>query len=220
MLAVAAAVVAAAVGFMWLGRAQAQPYILGLLALLAMVGLFALFAFAAGMSALPIAVLTIRSPAASATSSPEGIVAVDGAATWSIEPRLPGADRRRAAEEARPVERVFVGNPEVSEVVFRLLKASREGKRQQEEVRVIAPRRRLGTLAADARSADESRARHRTWPSGRSLTSRATANGRKACSRICSRDRISRPCADRLLLGQSVGNGSLRQRHAGELARL
>ena len=49
VLAIAAAVVGAAIGFMWLGRAQAQPYILGLLALLAMVGLFALFAFAAGM---------------------------------------------------------------------------------------------------------------------------------------------------------------------------
>ena len=34
---------------MTIGRSQAQPYILGLLALLAMVGLFNLFAFAAGI---------------------------------------------------------------------------------------------------------------------------------------------------------------------------
>src|SRR5205814_5948413 len=40
------------------------------------------------------------------------------------------------AQEARPVERVFIGNPDVSEAVFRLLKAAREGKRQQEEVRI------------------------------------------------------------------------------------
>src|SRR5215470_14942149 len=46
---VALAVVAAAVAFMLLGRVQAQPYILGLLALLAMVGLFMAFAFAAGI---------------------------------------------------------------------------------------------------------------------------------------------------------------------------
>src|SRR5438034_4734944 len=46
---VALAVVATAVAFMLLGRAQAQPYILGLLALLAMVGLFTAFAFAAGI---------------------------------------------------------------------------------------------------------------------------------------------------------------------------
>jgi two-component system cell cycle sensor histidine kinase/response regulator CckA len=40
------------------------------------------------------------------------------------------------AADVRPVERVFIGNPDVSEAVFRLLKAAREGKRQQEEVRI------------------------------------------------------------------------------------
>src|ERR1700724_4043683 len=45
----AAGLVAVAVALMTIGRAQAQPYILGLLALLAMVGLFNLFAFAAGI---------------------------------------------------------------------------------------------------------------------------------------------------------------------------
>src|SRR5258708_31980235 len=48
-LLVAGGIVAAAVALMTLGRAQAQPYILGLLALLATVGLFHLFAFAAGI---------------------------------------------------------------------------------------------------------------------------------------------------------------------------
>src|SRR3977135_1003002 len=41
-----------------------------------------------------------------------------------------------SAQDVRPVERVFIGNPDVSEAVFRLLKAAREGKRQQEEVRI------------------------------------------------------------------------------------
>jgi two-component system cell cycle sensor histidine kinase/response regulator CckA len=140
VLAVAAAVVAAAVGFMWLGRAQAQPFILGLLALLAMVGLFALFAFAAGI--IRFADRSADDPITRSIgdSSPEGIVVVDGRGHVAYSNRaylaLTGAER---PEEARPVERVFVGNPEVSEVVFRLLKASREGKRQQEEVRVVAP---------------------------------------------------------------------------------
>ena len=44
VLLVAGGIVAAAVALMTIGRAQAQPYILGLLALLAMVGLFNLFA--------------------------------------------------------------------------------------------------------------------------------------------------------------------------------
>jgi two-component system, cell cycle sensor histidine kinase and response regulator CckA len=139
VLAIAAAVVATAIGFMWLGRAQAQPYILGLLALLAMVGLFAALAFAAGM--IRFADRSADDPVTRSIgdSSPEGIVAVDqrGRVVYCNPAylSLTGAER---VEEARPVERVFVGNPEVSEVVFRLLKASREGKRQQEEVRVIA----------------------------------------------------------------------------------
>src|SRR5215472_15893103 len=49
VLLVAGAIVAIAGVLTTLGRAQAQPYILGLLALLAMVGLFNLFAFAAGI---------------------------------------------------------------------------------------------------------------------------------------------------------------------------
>src|SRR5258708_33428446 len=46
---VALAVVARAVAFMLLGRAQAQPYILGLLARLALGGLFTALAFPAGL---------------------------------------------------------------------------------------------------------------------------------------------------------------------------
>src|SRR5437764_4753629 len=49
VLLVALAVVGAALAFMWLGRARAEPYILGSLALLAMLGLFMLFALAAGI---------------------------------------------------------------------------------------------------------------------------------------------------------------------------
>src|SRR5712692_1044469 len=49
VLLVAGGIVAVAIALMTIGRAQAQPYILGLLALLAMVGLFNLFAYAAGI---------------------------------------------------------------------------------------------------------------------------------------------------------------------------
>src|SRR5205807_1675344 len=44
----------------------------------------------------------------------------------------------RAAEpkDVRPVERVFIGDPEVSEAIYRLTKAAREGRRLQEEVRL------------------------------------------------------------------------------------
>src|SRR5580704_18569298 len=49
VLLVAGLLVGVAVALMTIGRSQAQPYILGLLAVLAMVGLFNLFALAAGM---------------------------------------------------------------------------------------------------------------------------------------------------------------------------
>ena len=137
VLLVAGAIVAAAVAFMTLGRAQAQPYILGLLALLAMVGLFNLFAFAAGIIRFAdrIADDPIMRPIADhafdglAVTDSRGHVVYSNAAYLA----LTGA---ATPQDARPVERVFIGNPDVSEAVFRLLKAAREGKRQQEEVRV------------------------------------------------------------------------------------
>src|SRR6195952_374927 len=138
VLLVAASIVAAAVAFMTLGRAQAQPYIMGLLALLAMIGLFNLFAFAAGI---------IRFAERGGVDDPimrpiadhafDGLAVTDSSGhviyTNAAYLALTGA---ATAEEARPVERVFIGNPDVSEAVFRLLKAAREGKRQQEEVRI------------------------------------------------------------------------------------
>ena len=64
--------------------------------------------------------------------------------------------------DVRPIERVFIGDPDVSEAIYRLLKAAREGRRLQEEVRVpgasaTAARwlrlrvRPLGTSKHDAR---------------------------------------------------------------------
>jgi two-component system cell cycle sensor histidine kinase/response regulator CckA len=64
-----------------------------------------------------------------AVTDPRGHVVYSNAAYLA----LTGA---ASAQEVRPVERVFIGNPDVSEAVFRLLKAAREGKRQQEEVRI------------------------------------------------------------------------------------
>ncbi|QUS40958.1 PAS domain-containing sensor histidine kinase [Tardiphaga alba] len=137
VLLIAAAIVACAVAFMTLGRAQAQPYILGLLALLAMVGLFMLFAFAAGI--IRFAERNSNDPIMRAVADHafDGIAVTDGHGhvvyANAAYLTLTGA---ASAQEARPVERVFIGNPDVSEAVFRLLKAAREGKRQQEEVRV------------------------------------------------------------------------------------
>src|ERR1700726_5007516 len=137
VLLVAGGIVATAVALMTIGRSQAQPYILGLLALLAMVGLFNLFALAAGI--IRFADRAADDPVMGriadhaydglAVTDPRGHVVYSNAAYLV----LTGA---ASTQEARPVERVFIGNPDVSEAVFRLLKAAREGKRQQEEVRI------------------------------------------------------------------------------------
>src|ERR1700689_4264869 len=137
VLLVAGAIVAAAVALTTIGRAQAQPYILGLLALLAMVGLFNLFAFAAGI--IRFADRSIDDPVVRriadlaydgiAVTDPSGHVAYSNSAYLA----LTGA---ATALEVRPVERGLIGNPDVSEAVFRVLKAARECKRRQEEVRI------------------------------------------------------------------------------------
>ncbi len=137
VLLVAAGIVAVAVALMTIGRAQAQPYILGVLALLAMVGLFNLFAFAAGI--IRFTDRTADDPVMGriadhaydglAVTDPKGHVVYSNAAYLT----LTGA---AGLQDVRPIERVFIGNPDVSEAVFRLLKAAREGKRQQEEVRI------------------------------------------------------------------------------------
>ena len=62
------------------------------------------------------------------------------------------------ANDVRPVERVFIGDPDVSEAVYRLLKAAREGRRLQEEVRVAGLKGKAGALAAPARAAARRRA--------------------------------------------------------------
>src|SRR5450755_4186497 len=145
VLLVAGGIVAVAIALMTIGRAQAQPYILVLLALLAMVGLFNLFAFAAGI--IRFADRSTDDPVIRriadlaydglAVTDPGGHVVYFNAAYLA----LTGAT---GAQDVRPVERVFIGNPDVSEAVFRLLKAAREGKRQQEEVRIAGSDGALG----------------------------------------------------------------------------
>ena len=136
VLLVAAGLIAAA-GLMVVGRNQADSYVIILLTLLSVVGVFSLFALAAGL-------LRVSGRDAGRSlledvleNAPDGVVVTDhhGRVLFA------NAAYRRFAdaigiEDVRPVERVFVGDPEVSEAVYRLLKAAQEGRRAQEEVRV------------------------------------------------------------------------------------
>src|ERR1043166_7946508 len=137
VLLIAISLVAAAAGLMLIGRSNAEPYILGFLAVLAMVGVFLLFALAAGI--LRSAGKDAANPLLKAVvdGAQEGLLVTDGGGRVvyanAAYLNLIGAT---VAGDVRPVERVFIGDPGVSEAVFRLLKAAREGRRLQEEVRV------------------------------------------------------------------------------------
>ncbi len=137
VLLVAGMLVAAATGFVVLGRGNAEPYILGFLAVLATIGVFSLFAFASGI--LRLSAPEAGSPLIKAIVDDafDGVVVTDGDgrviyANAAYLDLIDAAD----AGQMRPVERVFIGDADASEAIYRLLKAAREGKRLQEEVRI------------------------------------------------------------------------------------
>jgi two-component system, cell cycle sensor histidine kinase and response regulator CckA len=136
VLLVAGMLVAAGAGIVVLGRSQAEPYILAFLAALATVGVFSLFALACGILRLPV---QAGNPLIKAVV--DG--AFDGVVVTDLDGRVVYANaayleliNAADANEMRPVERVFIGDADASEAIYRLLKAAREGRRLQEEVRV------------------------------------------------------------------------------------
>jgi two-component system, cell cycle sensor histidine kinase and response regulator CckA len=142
VLLVAGFLIAGAAAIVLLGRGRAEPYVLFFLAVLATIGVFGLFAFASGivrLSAAPAGNPLIKAVLDDAL---DGIVMTDSAgrviyANAAYLDLIGAAD----AQDARPVERVFIGDTDASEAIYRLLKAAREGKRLQEEVRIASAQR-------------------------------------------------------------------------------
>jgi two-component system cell cycle sensor histidine kinase/response regulator CckA len=139
VLAVALLLVGSVVAFLFVGRSHAQPYILALLSALAVIGVFALFAGAAGIMRLSAKDTGNAFLDALANGAVDGIVVTDqaGRVVYANSAYLALVEAVDA-DDVRPVERVFVGDPLVSEAIYRLAKAAREGRRLQEEVRVPA----------------------------------------------------------------------------------
>jgi two-component system cell cycle sensor histidine kinase/response regulator CckA len=137
VLLVAVALVAAAAGLIYVGQDYAETYIVALLSLLGTVGVFALFALASGIMHLSSRKEGNPVLKAVVDNAFDGIVVTDhdGRVFYANATYLDligAAD----AKDVRPIERVFIGDPDVSESIFRLLKAAREGRRLQEEVRI------------------------------------------------------------------------------------
>src|SRR5208282_3706015 len=143
VLLVAGMLVAAATGIVLFGPSTAEPYVLGFLAVLATVGVFSLFALASGVLRLPAAEAGSPLIKAVVDDAFDGVVVTDGDgrvvyANAAYLDLIDAAD----ASEMRPVERVFIGDADASEAIYRLLKAAREGKRLQEEVRIAGSKGR------------------------------------------------------------------------------
>ena len=137
VLLVAVVLVGAAVALFFIGRGQAQLYILALLAILAMIGVFSLFALATGILRLPGKGEVNPLIKAVTDTAQDGLLVTDSAGrVVYANPTYLSMINAVDADDVRPVERVFVGDPDVSEAVYRLAKAAREGRRLQEEVRM------------------------------------------------------------------------------------
>src|SRR5205085_12587913 len=74
---VAFALVGAALGFLLIGRSNAQPYILALLSVLAVIGVFSLFAGAAGILRIAGKETGHATVKAAADGAPDGIIVTD-----------------------------------------------------------------------------------------------------------------------------------------------
>ncbi len=164
VLLVALLLVGAAAGLIYVGRGHAETYILALLAVLGTIGVFALFALAAGIMRFggreqgnPLLKTVVD-------NAFDGVLVTDqiGRVFYANASYLDLIGTAGAAD-VLPIERVFIGDPDVSESIYRLLKAAREGRRQQEEVRIAGKAadeggrwlrlrvRPLGTSKRDAR---------------------------------------------------------------------
>jgi two-component system, cell cycle sensor histidine kinase and response regulator CckA len=137
VLAIAIVLTIAAGGLIYVSRDYVEVYLLILLAALGTIGVFALFATAAGI--MKFAGRDQDNPLLKAVvdSAFDGVLVTDQAGRVfyanSTYLDLIGAS---GVNDVRPIERVFMGDPDVSESIYRLLKAAREGRRLQEEVRI------------------------------------------------------------------------------------
>ena len=140
VLVFAAILVVAAIALSVLPREEAGNLIIGLLALLAVVGILALFGYAVGF--LQFAGRAVKNDVTRIVcdSNPEGLMIADGAGKFLYaNDTYMQLSQARGAADLRGIERLFAGSPEVSEAVYRLAQAARDGRRATEELRLSPP---------------------------------------------------------------------------------
>jgi two-component system cell cycle sensor histidine kinase/response regulator CckA len=135
LVLLALGVAVGAVGLAMLNREAAEPFVLTVLAGLAMIGVFALFAGAAGILRFGergeradnlARVLVDNLPLGALVTTPRGHIVYANEAYSRMFPPPDG-------EGLLSVEQVFSGNSQISEQVFRLARAARQGGTWEEE---------------------------------------------------------------------------------------
>ncbi|MEJ1161011.1 cell cycle histidine kinase CckA [Prosthecomicrobium sp. N25] len=149
LVALALGLVGAAVALALMRREESAIYVQMLLGILAVVGVFALFAGAVGL--MRFGARRPHHPLAKAylDTTSEGVLITDKEGRIAYANRA-YADliRAEAAKDVRTVERVFAGDPEAAEAMFRLTQALREKRPAREEIRTVSP---LGRTEGGAR---------------------------------------------------------------------
>ena len=137
LLFLAALLVGAAIGLSVVTHDKAQPLILGLLAILAMAGVFFVFALAIGAIQFGGEGARNDLTKAVADTAREGLAVVedDGRIVYANDAYLSLAGAG-SLSDLRAVERAFTGAPDVSEAIYRLAQAAREGRPAGEEIRM------------------------------------------------------------------------------------
>jgi two-component system cell cycle sensor histidine kinase/response regulator CckA len=140
LLLFAVFLVAIAAAFSFLPSDEAANLTVGLLAFLAVTGIFALFAYAIGF--LQFSGQATRNDITKllCDANQEGLIVTesDGKVVYANDAYMTLSGTKDFAN-LRVVERLFSGTPEVSEAIYRLAQAAREGKRSSEELRLSPP---------------------------------------------------------------------------------
>ncbi len=137
VIVVAFALVSTAVFLLFLGRDQADPYIIAVLAALAVIGVFALFSYASGIIEFAGRASRNDLTKALADTGSDGVSIVDSSGRVLYANRaymeLTGAEH---PDDVRPVERLFTSDPTVADAIYRLAQAVQSGRSHAEEMRV------------------------------------------------------------------------------------
>jgi two-component system, cell cycle sensor histidine kinase and response regulator CckA len=140
VLLFAACLVGPIAAFSVLPKDQAGTMVIGLLTILAVIGIFALFGYAVGFFQFSGQAARNDLTRLICDSEPEGAIVTDSAGKilYANEAymRLSGA---RDVSQLKAVERLLSGSSDVSESIYRLAQAAREGKRNTEELRLAPP---------------------------------------------------------------------------------